>query len=360
MTFEKQMSKTTHKMVIGTWLHAEPKGTESRYPQVGGASSSSAFQDIYWRCVALFFASSVRHNPEASHKLFTTVSSVPDIGDFSTSQFLKSLNVEVIQVPFTYLPPPGYYGAWRNQFYILDIIKYLDSQGAPDEQYVILDSDCVFTASIQPLSQDLSLKGLLALDLNLPLDEDINGLTQRDMKQIFEELGQPCPSEAAKYYGGEFFAATSAVVHQLAGEIEPLWEAGLARFEAGKPKFNEEAHFLSYLYAKLGYTDTVASRYIGRIWTGLKYRNTCPENFDLMIWHVPAEKKHGIKRLFPQVIRPGSQFWTVPPGREFARYIAGYLGIPKSSLLKKSRDVFDTVLWRVVDKLTQKKKSLAS
>lgn len=343
------------RTVIGTWLHAEPKGAESRYPQVGGASSSSAFQDIYWRCVALFFASSVRHNPDAVHKLFTTVASVPNVGDFSTSRFLQKLNVEVVQVPFTYLPPPGYYGAWRNQFYILDIIKYLDCHGEPDEQYIVLDSDCVFTASIEPLSRDLSRSGLLALDLNLPLDEDINGLTQRDMKQIFEELGQPCLSEAAKYFGGEFFAATSEVIHQLAAEMEPLWETCLARFEAGKPKFNEEAHFLSFLYAKLGYTNAPANPYIGRIWTGLKYRNASAKDFELMIWHVPAEKKHGIKRLFQQIIRPGSQFWTIAPGRDFSRYVAGYLGIPNSSPIKKSRDAFDTVLWRIGDKLTQKK-----
>ena len=350
------MSKT----VIGTWLHAETKGAESLYPQVGGASSSSSFQDIYWRCVTLFFASSVRHNPEAAHRLFTTVASVPDIGNFSTSQFLKRLNVEVVQVPFTYLPPPGYYGAWRNQFYILDIIKYLDHNGFPDEQYVVLDSDCIFTDSIESLGRDLSRRGLLALDLNLPLDENINGLTQRDMKQVFEELGQPCPAEAAKYYGGEFFAATSEVIHQLAGEVEPLWEISLARFQEGKLKFNEEAHFLSYLYAKLGYTDGLANSYIGRIWTGFKYRNTTPEDFNLTIWHVPAEKKHGIKRLFPQIIRSDSPFWTVAPGPEFARYVAGYLGIPSSSLLKKSRDAFDTLVWRVGDKMAQKKKDLAS
>ena len=348
------------KTVIGTWLHAETKGAESLYPQVGGASSSSSFQDIYWRCVILFFASSVRHNPEAAHKLFTTVASVPDVGSFSTSQFLKRLNVEVVRVPFTYLPPPGYYGAWRNQFYILDIIKYLDHNGLPDEQHVILDSDCIFTDSIEPLSRDLSRRGLLALDLNLPLDENINGLTQRDMKQVFEELGQPCPAEAAKYYGGEFFAATSEVIHQLAGEVEPLWEISLARFQEGKLKFNEEAHFLSYLYAKLGYTNGLANPYIGRIWTGFKYRNTTPEDFNLTIWHVPAEKKHGIKRLFPQIIRSDSPFWTVTPGPEFARYVAGYLGIPSSSLLKKSRDAFDTLVWRVGDKMAQKKKDLAS
>ncbi len=341
---------TTTKTVIGTWLHAETKETESYYPQVGGAPSSSAFQDIYWRCVMLFFASSVRHNPQAVHRLYTTVSQVPDVAGFSTGHFLRRLNVEVVQVPFTYLPPLGYHGSWRNQFYILDIIRYLDRQGASDEQHVILDSDCVFTGSIEPLSRDLSRAGLLALDLGLPLDEDINGLTQRDMKQVFEEIGLPCSGEAATYYGGEFFAATAEVISRLAGEIEPLWETCLARFEAGRPKFNEEAHFLSFLYAKLGYREASANPYIGRIWTGRKFQTASVKDFNLIIWHVPAEKKHGIKRLIPQVIQPASPFWTVPPGQEFAQYVAGYIGIPKSSLWKKSCDVFDTVLWRLADK----------
>ncbi len=350
------MSNTNPKTVIGTWLYAEPKGTESLYPQVGGASSSSAFQETYWRCVMLFYASSVRHNPDAVHRFYTTVPRVPDVGDFSTSAFLKRLNVEVVQVPFTYLPPPGYHGAWRNQFYILDIIKHLKTC-APDEQFLVLDSDCVFTASVAPLSRQLRAAGLLALDLDLPLGEDINGLTQRDMKRIFEEIGLPCPGDAAKYYGGEFFAATSEAVRRLAEEIEPLWETCLARFEAGKPKFNEEAHFLSFLYAKLGYGGATANPFVGRIWTGMKFRNSSPQDFALAIWHVPAEKKHGIKRLYPQVIRPDSRFWTVPPGPEFARYIAGYLGIPKSSLVKKSRDLYDTVLWRLKDKAAQTKRA---
>ena len=342
--------KETTRTIIGTWLHAETKETESHYPQVGGASSSTAFQDIYWRCVMLFFASSVRHNTHAIHRLYTTVSQVPDVGRVSTSAFLRRLNVEVVQIPFTYLPPLGYHGSWRNQFYILDIIKHLDACGASDEQHVILDSDCIFTGSVEPLSRRLSQQGLLALDLELPLDENINGLTQRDMKAIFQEMGLPCPAEAAAYYGGEFFAATSEAIHQLAAEIEPLWQTCLDRFADGKPKFNEEAHFLSFLYAKLGYAEASANPFVGRIWTGRKFQNASAKDFELIIWHLPSEKKNGIKRLFPQVIQPASRFWTIPPGPEFAKYVAGYMGIPKSSLLKKSRDVFDAVLWRLTKK----------
>ena len=345
------------KTVIGTWLHAETKGTESQYMQVGGVSSSTSFQDVYWRCVVVFFASSVRHNPDAAHRLFTTVARVPDIDAFETSAFLAKLGVEVVQVPLTYLPPVGYHGAWRNQFYILDIIKYLDSHSAPDEQHLILDSDCVFTAPVQPLADDLSRLGLLALDISLPADEDINGITQRDMKQIFEELGLPVPGEIAHYYGGEFFAATADAIHRLAREVDPLWTLQMERFAEGKLKFNEEAHFLSYLYAKLGYAAPTANAYIARIWTSFKYRNTVPEDVDLMIWHVPAEKKYGLKRLYQQVIRPASKFWTVPLGVDFKRYAAGFLGIAGSSPLKKSQDALDAAVWRLQSKVAAGAKS---
>ena len=46
--------------VQATWLYAEREGEESVYPQVGGRSSSTWFQAVYWRCVAIFFASAAR------------------------------------------------------------------------------------------------------------------------------------------------------------------------------------------------------------------------------------------------------------------------------------------------------------
>jgi hypothetical protein len=340
--------------IIGTWLHAETKDAESYYPQVGGAPSSSSFQSIYWRCVVLFYASSVRHNPEARHRLYTTVERIPNIGAFATGEFLERLGVEVVRVPFTYLPPPGYHGSWRNQFYILDIIKHLDQHGRDGEQFLVLDSDCIFTASARPIAAALSRHGLLTFDLNLGPDENINGITRRDMRRIYQELGLSTPGESVPYYGGEFFAADVQAVRRLAAEVDPLWEVCLSRFRESQPKFNEEAHFLSYLYTKLGYPCATANPFVARIWTGFKYRNASRDNFNTTIWHVPAEKKFGIKRLFRLAIQPDSAFWTVSPGPEFARLVAGFLGIPHSSLFKKSQDALDAVLWRVNSRRARK------
>lgn len=65
---------------LATWLYADPEGSESRYSQVEGRSSSADFQAVYWRCVVLFFATSVRHNPDARHLLYTNVSVPPPSG----------------------------------------------------------------------------------------------------------------------------------------------------------------------------------------------------------------------------------------------------------------------------------------
>ena len=349
-----------HSLIISTGMCTDAEGEESDYPQVGGTSSSSYFLEVYWRCIVLFFASSTRHNPSVRHQLFVNRPQIPDIGAFKTSEFLRDLGVEVIVVPFTYAPPQNYYLHWRSTFYLLDIIKYLAAHSLPNEQYVITDSDCLFIKNADALAEAIKQHGLLTYDTHFPATEDANGLSRLDLQKLYEKMsGQPVP-QTPLYCGGDIFAATSDVMRQFAAEIDPIWESSMTLHATGQPHFNTEEHFLSYIVYKLGYPVGKANPFLSRIWTGRKYKTASIQDFDLTIWHVPAEKKHGLKRLFQHVGQPQSPFWTTSPGQEFARYVAGYLGIPNSSLFKKSRDVFDTILWRIGDKMTQKKKGLAS
>lgn len=57
-------------------------------------------------------------------------------------------------------------------------------------------------------------------------------------------------------------------------------------------KFNEEAHFLSYLF----YKNTIqgggaANKYIKRMWNAPDFYNIQKEDVDLAIWHLPAGKQ---------------------------------------------------------------------
>lgn len=336
-----------HNLIIGTGMCSDAAGEESYYPQVGGVSSSSTFLDVYWRCVALFFASSVRHNPTAQHKLFVNRPGVPDIGTFNTQAFLDKLGVEVVTVPFTFAPPPNYYGAWRSTFYLLDIIKHLSTESRPDDCYIITDSDCLFIKSADALSKAVAEYGLLTYDTHFPPDEKANGLTRLDLQALYAEMSARPVPETPGYCGGDIFASNTEALQRLSSEIDPIWAASLERHRQGLTHFNTEEHFLSYLVYRLGYGVGTANPFISRIWTGRKYRTAAAGDFDLTLWHTPAEKKFGLRRLFHEMTRSNSLFWRVSPGDEFARYVSGFLGIPKSSRTKKVLDIAYSVLWKL-------------
>jgi hypothetical protein len=342
-----------HNLIISTGMCSDAEGEESYYSQVGGVSSSSSFLKVYWRCVALFFASSVRHNPTAQHKLFVNRPGVPDIDAFKTDEFLSSLGVEVVVVPFTYAPPPDYYGAWRNTFYLLDIIKHISATSQPGEQYMIADSDCLFVKSADNFVSAINQHGLLTYDTQFPPEEDANGLTRLGLQALYQEMsGQPVP-ETPGYCGGDFLAGTAEAMQKFAAEIDPIWEVSMQRHTDHQVHFNTEEHLMSYVVYKLGYPVGAANPFISRIWTGRKYQTARPSDFELTLWHTPAEKKYGLRRLFQVMTQKDSRFWTVEPGDEFARYVAPFLGIPQRSLLKRTQDLSDAVRWQLHSRLVQ-------
>lgn len=326
---------------IATWIYCDSVGEESEFGQVSGLSSTPEFQAVYWRCVVVYFATSLRNNPKANHLLFTNVSQVPDLGDFKTGEFFAANGIKVVSLPFTYQTPVGYFGAWRNQFYIFDILKYLSTHCNQEDIYLILDSDCVWVNSADKIISEIEKYGLLTYEPSQPFDEVINGLNRLDMKKIYEELNQTTLTEAPIYFGGEWFGAKGREIKRVSAEFEPLWEILLKRFENHQPKFNEEAHVLSYIYHKLGYPVRTANPYFKRIWTSSKLYDASPEDLNLDIWHVLSEKVYGIKRLFTDVRNPHSQFWNVPTGKPFLEYMARYLGIPKRTPQKIILDTFD-------------------
>lgn len=69
---------------ICTWLCADEIGEESLFPQTGQLSSSQAHQEIYWRCLLLFFVTSRRFNHTEKHILFTNVKTLPVVDGRST------------------------------------------------------------------------------------------------------------------------------------------------------------------------------------------------------------------------------------------------------------------------------------
>lgn len=176
---------------IATWLYAEREGEESFYPQVGGRPSSPWFQAVYWRCVAIFYATAARTSPKARRVFWTNAPFIPDVDGYDLGVFLNDLAVEVATRPFTFQPPRGYYDAWQNQFYVLDLVEALAERLGPEDVAVLLDSDCIWTQPVDLLADAAREHRALTFDVGLGEDEMQNGLTRRDMGAIYADLGSP-------------------------------------------------------------------------------------------------------------------------------------------------------------------------
>jgi len=333
--------KNSGSVYIVTGMCCDEEGQESKYPQGSDAKSSSEkFQLVYWRCAVVYFASSVRNNPEAQHILFTNADRIPNIESFNTVEFFNKIGVKVVQIPFTYQPPIEYYPAFRSTFFKFDIIQYLKNHSESNDLCIALDSDCVWVNSADRIIADIEKHGLTTYDLYEPDDKKISGLTRQEMQKIYEELGYKV-DEPPKYFGAEFIVGNGKHIKILSDEVDSIWETCLQRFAAGETKFNTEEQMLSYIYNKLGYARSSGNAYFNRVWTSPIYYTANEADLKMDVWHLPAEKGYGIKRLFTQVANPTSDFWNVPVGELFLKYVAGYMGIPKRNISKTVLDVLD-------------------
>ena len=337
--------------VISTWFYVEHEGEESVYPQVGGRSSSPWFHAVYWRCVVDFFAASARVNTGAHHRFYTNEPVVPDVEGFDVEVFFERLGVETVVLPYASRPPEGYFGAWGNQFYVFDIAAHLaETLAAENSVALILDSDCVFTRPVAPLLSAVRQHGALTFDARISADEEQNGLTPRQMGRIYAELDEASGARGASgetpvpaYVGGEIVAATREMLAAITAEAQALWPEMRRRHDLGLPKFNEEAHMLSFIYHRLGIPLGTADPFIDRMYTWFKNATVQPGHEDLMIWHLPNEKKLGLRRLFRAVRDERSWFWALPPEAEWRQRLGRTLGVPKRSPVKWVRDVGRTV-----------------
>jgi hypothetical protein len=322
---------TDRQMAICTWFVGDRPGEETHFPQVQGLVSSSAeFQEIYWRCIVVFFATSKQRNPNYRHVLFANCPA-PVVDGIDIGSILMKYGVEIIFLPISYRIPPGKFGSFGNQFYILDIIKFVARSAI--SRIVVLDSDCVWLRSADALGHAIDSVGILAYDLGLPASQIENGIAVGNLPTLGSALGFPARRTPSVYAGGEVFAATREACRNLVPMIERLWLNNLRALALGEPSLNEEAQFLSVLYLHCGIRMDTANAFLRRIWTTFRHRDSRPSDLDLTIWHLPAEKKTGFSNLYPIVLDSNSPFWGAGEISNRA-LLAQSFGIPRRSARK--------------------------
>ncbi|QPH41293.1 hypothetical protein [Pedobacter endophyticus] len=319
---------------ICTWICVDAVGEESIYPQTGEKSSGLKHQNIYWRCILLFFATSKRFNKTQKHILFSNTRQFPVLDGKDVRVALEALDVEIIYTDFNYKTPKGYFNLFQNQFYEFSILEYITKNNTnQQDQYLILDSDCIFTKNIDELFDVAAPAGFISFEDDCSTDLVIHGLSRKDMKTLYEELLGREVNEIPGYHYGEFFLANVKNINTIFNDFKILWPELLARFEAGLPKFNEEAQTLSYIYYKNNFIASKRKDLLKRFWTNpVFYRNVENTDTDVAIWHLPSEKTYGLANLYKWLILKHPNFGLDVSAQQFTSNVRKILGVPKLTL----------------------------
>lgn len=285
------------KNYLLTWFYAESKDDESYYPSVGGSSSSEKFHEYYWKCIYDFYETVKITQDLNSINLmfFTNVDKLPEnIGGIDFTKYFNDSNIKVIKLKLTNRTPKDWYGAWRNQFYLFDVLDYCKEF---EGNYLILDSDCLIRYSLEPIFEKIERDSIVTYNCGHGFEQDINGISIEQMQNLYEEFFLE-PATELSYYGGEFIAVNSRIIPKILDIYKELWDYNFKKYLVKDIKLNEEAHFLSLIYYKLGIRKSEGNQYIRRIWTSIKYDNVIDEDQNLAIWHLPAEKKYAFVSAF--------------------------------------------------------------
>lgn len=280
-----------------TWFYAEKKEDESFYPSVGGNTSSPEYQKVYWRCVYDFYrtAQLTQRSSNAKYLFFTNVPNIPtDIDGLNLAQFFEQAGVKVERLELTNRTPKDWYGAWRNQFYLFDVLNYLKDNFTGN--FLILDSDIFITQDLLPIFQDIQKNQMIAYDCGYGADVSINGISINQMRDLYSKFSGRNNSKL-RYKGGELIGITSDLIPELLECYSELWKFNYELYQRKQTKLNEEAHFLSVIYHHLSFDESLANKYIKRMWTSVKCDNVEPGDENLALWHLPAEKKYLFRKM---------------------------------------------------------------
>lgn len=273
---------------------------------------------------------------------FTNVPNIPtDLDGVDLCCFFQKNNIEIVRLELTNKTPGDWYGAWRNQFYVFDVLTYLANfSGTEENSYLILDSDCLIMSSLLPMFDAINKYKIITYNCGYGENHKINGITTCEMREIYKEFYNEDAHDLL-YKGGEIIGIKGSIISKLLLEYKNLWQLNYERYLNKKTKLNEEAHFLSLLYYRFGYKESVANQYIKRMWTAVQCDNIEKQDSNLIIWHLPAEKKYGFKRLF-------DYFKDINcTCDEYLMYCRRLLNIPGKRMIRKMKRIF----WKVKTKV---------
>lgn len=335
------------KQIIATWLYLENLNENGLYPQVPGHSASRRFHEIYKKCLVTFFTSARFANPNSQLLLFTNTDIFARklLIDRKVEAILHRLKVHIYKLEYTYQPPESQKN-WRNQFFVFNILEFLADNVQKEQLCLVLDGDIVWSGnnSTQYLWNCLEENGYLTMTPIPNKHESINGINLDELRELSKNLRMG--SGEIEYAGGEFIALRGDKLSEVFSNFIVAWKnLQILQSNMGAPLI-EEAHLLSIIYAKMGFIFGNGNSFVRRIWTQVfHHQNRLREDSSLVLWHLPAEKRFGIRRLANKILRDGEDSWPNLNSLESSRIIS-LLGINGNGFVKTVRDLARSFLDR--------------
>lgn len=330
----------------------DDEGEATEFPSAGQDSASSEFQLIYWHCVALCLMTSVTHNPDCPHLLFCN-KHIPSVAPPDVVANLSALGVVFVELPLTYRLPEGSISRWGNVFYILDIIEYFVDRLAYDI-LIFTDADCIWRKSARGITERLAIRDCLVYSLrpedqkNYEGDVLLNGMSRKKMVAVLDEVFHKRLADTPPHNGGEFFAATRRYCAAILPQIKTLWDYA-CQHAPETDSIKTEEHFLNILAWANDVQSYTADGIVRRLWTNFGDVNVRASDTELIIWHLPAEKKFGFRRMWHAYLGAGKAWNTLTAEAVNARS-ARFMGIPRRGAVKLGQDLLQKAASRLPDR----------
>lgn len=322
------MTSDAPESLLACGFIADQPSEGTLFPSAGGNSADPRIQAIYWRCLTMLFATARLTNPSLQLVLFCNV--VPPVVDgIDIAAVLDRYDVEVRLVPLTVRLQQNRIKSWGNVLYFFDMMDAL-ADASPDLRIAIVDCDVLACHDLGPLFSLLDSSDFAGYVVNeTDPDEDVNGLTRRDLDRIATEMWGPLRESGGipiEHYGGELFMTTPKAWSRFGALFREVLDKAMATGNAGTCITTEE-HVFSLVFNRREIAVTQANGLIKRLWTSPRFNTVKPGDQNNLLWHLPAEKRYGFHDLFHDFARARFPTHLDPDRlREMARRRAGVPG----------------------------------
>lgn len=240
--------------------------------------------EIYLKNAAVALCSARIHNNDSDIVFATNMKTIPH---FLIELFGK-YRIRVEYIPYNEFVFPNNY-PWSLAFYKLCVLSYFCKQEF--DNFCYMDTDVFVQGSFNNIWKECN-SHLLLYDIN-------HGLQVKGYIEFCNEINsfEKSDSLLITHYGGEFYAGNHKDTVTFLKTANRIYKKMIDNKYISQ---KGDEFILSLAAYKSSLNIKNAAAYIHRFWTGPSFRlvSTCYKNNEVSVLHLPAEKEHGILKIF--------------------------------------------------------------